>query len=491
MADTMKKYIDNLSAQELINQIKGADTKVLQDSKDYADSLADNYDVAGSSASVKSELDAEVSRATAKENELAASIEGVKITADKATEDISAINNTETGILAQAKADAKGKADAVQANVDALSEKVGEVPEGYTDVIDVSNKKTSGIATSDNLAALTTRVGEAEKDIATLETKDIELVAKDAELEGAIATEKSRAEGIEAGLRTDVDAIKGDYLKAADKEALQTQITKNANAITTLTDGVDPDKVDGVKDLVTYVEEHGTEVTGIKTDISNLQKDMTQVQSDIDGVEAAVITKAEQTALTAEITARIEADTALSARVTAVEGLVGEGGSVDEKISTAKGEAISAAAADATTKANAAEVNATKHADDLNTAMDTRVKAVEADKHTHTNKVELDKIAEGDVAKWNTAEQNAKDYSDDLNTAMTAKVDGVEGKADKNATDIANLTTEVGTKASATALSEEIVRARAKETELENSIAQFVALTPEEVKAMWAGSTAE
>lgn len=43
------------------------------------------------------------------------------------------------------------------------------------------------------------------------------------------------------------------------------------------------------------------------------------------------------------------------------------------------------------------------YADDLNNAMDERVDALEGDSHTHTNKVELDKIAEGDKAKWDDA----------------------------------------------------------------------------------------
>ena len=67
----------------------------------------------------------------------------------------------------------------------------------------------------------------------------------------------------------------------------------------------------------------------------------------------------------------------LDARLSAVETLVGEGGSVDEKIATAKQEAIDAAASDATTKANTAETNAKTHATELNTAMDTRVSALE------------------------------------------------------------------------------------------------------------------
>lgn len=107
----------------------------------------------------------------------------------------------------------------------------------------------------------------------------------------AIATEKSRAEGIEAGLRTDVDAIKGDYLKAADKTALQEQITANANAITTITNGIDPDKIDGLNDLITWADEHAPEVNGIKTDIAANTKAIEDEVTRATGVEAGFETR--------------------------------------------------------------------------------------------------------------------------------------------------------------------------------------------------------
>lgn len=46
--------------------------------------------------------------------------------------------------------------------------------------------------------------------------------------------------------------------------------------------------------------------------------------------------------------------------------------------------------------------------------------------HTHGNKAELDKIAAGDKAKWDAAEQNAKTYADGLNTAMGTRVKAIE-----------------------------------------------------------------
>ena len=48
------------------------------------------------------------------------------------------------------------------------------------------------------------------------------------------------------------------------------------------------------------------------------------------------------------------------------------------------------------------------------TAVADRVTTLEGASHTHANKAELDKIADGDKAKWDAAEQNAKDYADGL-----------------------------------------------------------------------------
>lgn len=48
------------------------------------------------------------------------------------------------------------------------------------------------------------------------------------------------------------------------------------------------------------------------------------------------------------------------------------------------------------------------------TALAERVTTLEGTSHTHANKAELDKIVDGDKAKWDAAEQNAKDYADGL-----------------------------------------------------------------------------
>lgn len=90
-----------------------------------------------------------------------------------------------------------------------------------------------------------------------------------------------------------------------------------------------------------------------------------------------------------------------------------------------------------------AQAAAEKKATDLNTAMDTRMQAVEGKAHEHANKAELDKIAEGDVAKWNAAEQNAKDYADGLagNYDASGAAAAVQGETDKTVKDVVDILT--------------------------------------------------
>lgn len=127
--------------------------------------------------------------------------------------------------------------------------------------IDLANATVAKAADADKLG------GVAAADYATKTVAQGYADAKDT----AIAAAKKAGTDAQAyaeGVAGRVATIEGDYLKAADKTALQEQITTNANAITTLTEGLDPDKIDGVKDLVDYVNEHGTEVTGMKEDIA-------------------------------------------------------------------------------------------------------------------------------------------------------------------------------------------------------------------------------
>ena len=184
-------------------------------------------------------------------------------------------------------------------NADAIAEIAGD----YVKAADIADFETKENVkkVGDDLAAYIESNDAAVADRYTKAEADGKFAVKgedaydDEEVRGlisdnadAIAAEKERAEGIEAGLRTDVDAIKGDYLKSADKTELQDQITANANAIELLTNGVSADEVDGVNDLINYVKEHGTEVTGMKKDIADNAKAISDEVARADAAEKAL-----------------------------------------------------------------------------------------------------------------------------------------------------------------------------------------------------------
>jgi len=226
----------------------------------------------------------------------------------------------------EAIAAAKKAGEDAQADVDNLEAYVGTftASEGVDTVVKYIDAKTANIASDETVGALADRVEQAEKDIDAIEADYLKAADK-TELSDAISAEKTRAEGIEGGLRTDVDAIKADYLKAADKTALQEQITTNANAIERLTNGVSADEIDGVNDLIEYVNEHGTEVTGMKEDIKENADAIAAINNETTGILAKAKEHADglNTAMDARVAeleaidhdAYVAADTALKGEI--------------------------------------------------------------------------------------------------------------------------------------------------------------------------------
>lgn len=557
MAEQIKKYLDNLATQELVNQIKAKDAETLQASKDYSDSLAKNYDASGSAATaeanakkytdeqiaeksdakgaaaaVDEKLTAEVNRATAKENEIVASVEAVDGKADANKALIDAINNEDTGILAQAKADATSKANAVQANVDALDEKVGEIPEGATATTIIGYVDEKVAAANSDVTALADRVTQAEKDIDNIE-KDYLKSADKVSLEGKITEEANRAKGVEEGLSSRIKTIEDDYLKGSDKTELQGNINANAQAIAAVKEDVDAffadadmtaSAKDTLKELQEYIaaDETGAaamaasikgntdEITAVKGRMGTAEGKITTLEGEMDAVESAVAKKAELSALADETKARTDADTALDERLNVVETKLGDGeGSVTSQIATAKQEAIDTASADATAKANQALADAKKYADDEDAKIESRVDALEANTHTHANKSVIDgitseKVTAWDdasskahvhdnksvidgitaekVSAWDSSEQNAKDYTDTEVAKDRARLDAVEAKATANENAVA-------TKAEQSDLDSAVERITAAEASIAantSAINSYVALTVDEVRAMFA-----
>ena len=258
--------------------------------------------------------------------------------------------------------------------------------EGVDTVVKYIDAKTANIASDERVNGIDNRVKAieddylVEADIANFETKEnVKKVSDDlaAYVESnnaAVADRYTKAEADgkfaliadaydDTALANRVKAIEDDYLVEADKTALQDQITANANAITLLTNGASAEEVDGVNDLINYVKEHGTEVTGMKADI-------------------AANTKA-----------------------------------------ISDHEALAAETYETKTDAGNKLTEAKTYADGLNTAMDTRVKALEDHKD--------DYIAAVEEAKTEAANQDAVVLSESQKYTDAAKAEAIADAAAK------------------------------------------------------------
>ena len=270
-----------------------------------------------------------------------------------------------------------------------------------------------------DLAAAILRIADNETDIVNLqedikaltggETGSISGMINDAvsaaktELEGkitantnAIATEKSRAEGIEAGLRTDVDGIKADYLKAADKTELEGKITAeattaraaekaNADAIAAVKEDVDAffldaDLTANAKDTLKEIQEYINSDAGAAAEMT---ASIQQNAKDIDAIEADYLKAADKEELAGQINAvdsyvnmTLPGILAEKAAQSDLDGVAGRVTTVEGKVSTLEGkvdvEKVSTAIA-------TAKGEATKHADDAIAALDATVNSADVE----------------------------------------------------------------------------------------------------------------
>jgi hypothetical protein len=220
MANT-KKYISldklNKYHNKAVELIDAKDGVVLQTAKDYADSLAENYDVAGSAstaqAAVQANLDAEITRATA---------------AEQANADAIAEVQNEVDALELVVAE-----KASQAGLDELKDYTGTIPEtsNAANIVAYVQEKTAGIATEGSMNELNNRVTQAEADIDAIESDYLKGADK-TELTGSIAEALAIAEGAQAhseGVASDlaeaVEALEGaDAGQIARISALEGQI---------------------------------------------------------------------------------------------------------------------------------------------------------------------------------------------------------------------------------------------------------------------------
>lgn len=486
-----KAYADSLAGNyDAKGAAATAESNAKAYAKEYADSLAGDYDAAGAAAQAltdaKDYTDGEIAEWVGDKavgTQISEAITGLDLANTYAakshkhvkaditdfahTHEMSEVNGLTDALAgkqeagdyatkteAQGYADAKDEAiaaakkagDDAQADVDALETYVGTIPEGYTEtnVVAYINKKAeetlasatggSSESAASVLAALNTYKAENDPKV-NANTEDIAELAGlvgdgnvSERIAAAVAEETERAEGVESGLETRLAAVEADYLTSTEEKALQDQITANANAIELLTNGVSADEVDGVNDLIQYVKDHGTEVTGIKADI--------KANADaIDAIEADYLKAADKTELAGDITA--------------LEG----------RMDTAEG-AIATKAAQADLEALAGRVTTVEG--DLNTET-TGLKARMATAEADIDALET-KVGDVPVADQITAAIEALKIGDyakaaDLTAAVAriaqneTDIEALEGRMSTAESNIGTLQTDVAKKADAAAMS--------------------------------------
>lgn len=273
---------------------------------------------------------------------------------------------------------------------------------------------------------LTTKVDQSSYDeaIAQLELSISERVTqtdydiKVEELEGAIAdrvetgTYNEKMVEIENAISTKVET--SDY--EAKVAELEGNITANAEAITAITEGIDPDKIDSLKDLVEWADEHTSEVASIKKDIAacatkeELNTAKNDLTSYVDEKTSGIASESLVTELGNRITALENVKDNYKAADTALEGRV------DTKL--------------------ADKADKTQVATDIATAKSGAI--AEATRLDGVLKTELQAEIDADV----------KVVADDLAGYKTTNAAALDLKADKTqvATDIADAEDRVDTK---------------------------------------------
>lgn len=355
------------------------------------------------------------------------------------------INTKEDAGVAQTKADAAElaaknhtdtKVQAVQSEVDALETLVGTVPAGSASVIEYINKKTESIASDEALSALAGRVDTIEDDYLKAADKT--------DLEGKITSEVSAREAADAALDERLTKTE-TFFVTAENETLDTALDTLVEIQNYIKgEGAAADQM--VKDIAANadaIEAEKTRATGAEGALSERIDVLEGIDHDaykaadtaLKGeLTTAISAKADQTTVDALDSAYKSADSALSGRIATLETAIGESGSIATDIANAKSEAIEAAAADATTKANQALADAKAYTNTEVGKDRARLDSLESTSHTHDNKTILDGIKSDQITLWNSVSTKA------ATADLEAEIDRAKAAEEANAAAIAAFT---------------------------------------------------
>ena len=176
--------------------------------------------------------------------------------------------------------DANGAAQTAEDNAKAYADgKIGTVADGTTVVAMIADAKKAGTdaavaaeAAQSTADSKTTMEAVEAKGYATKTEAQGYANAKDAAIAAAQSAADTAQEGVD-GLKTRVSTIEGDYLKTADKTALQTAIDTEKGRIDAFfaSAEVGDAAIDTLKDLQDYITTHGEAAATLTTKVGTLE----------------------------------------------------------------------------------------------------------------------------------------------------------------------------------------------------------------------------
>ena len=176
--------------------------------------------------------------------------------------------------------DANGAAKTAEDNAKAYADgKIGTVADGTTVVAMIADAKKAGTdaaaaaqAAQSTADSKTTMEAVEAKGYATKTEAQGYANAKDTDIAAAQSAADTAQEGVD-GLKTRVSTIEGDYLKTADKTALQTAIdTEKGRMDTFLASAeVGDAAIDTLKELQDYITTHGEAAATLTTKVGTLE----------------------------------------------------------------------------------------------------------------------------------------------------------------------------------------------------------------------------
>lgn len=470
-ATTVVGYIDEKTA----GIASDATVSALSDRVDVAETDIDDLQTAIAEGGSVANAIADAKKAGTDAQDAVDTLENGQVKTN--TDAIAAINNESTGILAQAKsyadgkdttiATAQSKADSAYAlaeskatmtEVNAAISGAGhavktEVDQAISDLDSaykaadstLETKLQGNIDKKVNQTAYDTKVGELDDEDTRLagliSDMDTTYKAADTALDGRITTLEGQItglsgamhfDGVKAEVPSDVSGYEsGDVIIVGEKEYVF-----NGTAFVEFGDvSAEGERIGALETTVGKAADSENPATGLIADIAANASAISAEKTRAEGKEAE-LAAADATNLQAAKDYADDAVEALNISQYATQtALDAHTGDTDIHITAAERTKWDAAEAKAHTHDNKALL-------DTYTQTEADLADAVAKKHSHANAAELNKISDGDVAKWNAAQANAEataaDALSSAKTELEGKITAAQTAAEGKVTALAN-----------------------------------------------------